>query len=125
MEIENMSFNFLVFDYHCLYQFNRPVGRAVTHSSLKRDVWSSNLGPVKSDTVWPTARHRCDISSKEAVLRGRNDAELGPATRRTPRRNTVNIIKDLIFDLIWNLNLISIYFAKKSCKQTKNQAAYL
>ena len=33
----------------------------------------------KSDTVLPTARHRCDISSKEAVLPGRNDAEMGPA----------------------------------------------
>ena len=57
----------------------RPVGRAVTRSSLEREVWGSNLGPVKSDTVLPTARHRCDISSKGAVLPGRNDAEMGPA----------------------------------------------
>ena len=28
----------------------------------------SNLGSVKLDTVMPTARHLCDISSKEAVL---------------------------------------------------------
>ena len=55
------------------------VGRAVTRSSLEREVWGSNLGPVKSDTVLPTARHRCDISSNEAVLPGRNDAEMGPA----------------------------------------------
>ena len=27
----------------------------------------------------PTARHHCDISSKGAALRGRNDAEMGPA----------------------------------------------
>ena len=27
----------------------------------------------------PTARYRCDISSKGAVLPGRNDAEMGPA----------------------------------------------
>ena len=27
----------------------------------------------------PTAGHRCDISSKEAVLPGQNDAEMGPA----------------------------------------------
>ena len=59
--------------------YNRPVGRAVTRSSLKREVRGSNLGPVKSDTVLPTARHRCDISSKGAVLPGRNDAEMGPA----------------------------------------------
>ena len=58
---------------------NRPVGRAVTRSSLEREVWGSNLGPVKSDTKLPTARHRCDISSNGAVLPGRNDAEMGPA----------------------------------------------
>ena len=57
----------------------RPVGRAVTRSSLEREVRGSNLGPVKSDTVLPTARHRCSISSKEAVLPGRNDTEMGPA----------------------------------------------
>ena len=53
-----------------------PVGRAVTRSSLEREVWGSNLGPVKSDTVLPKACHRCNISSKEAVLPGRNDAEM-------------------------------------------------
>ena len=57
----------------------RPVGRAVTRSSLERQVWGSNLGPVKSNTVLPTARHRCDISSKGAVLPWRNDAEMGSA----------------------------------------------
>ena len=55
------------------------VGREVTHSSLERMVLGSNFGPVKSDTVLPMARHRCDISSKEAVLPGRNDAEMGPS----------------------------------------------
>ena len=54
-------------------------GRAVTRSSLEREVRGSNLGPVKSDTVLPTAHHRCDISSKGAVLPGRNDEEMGPA----------------------------------------------
>ena len=29
--------------------------------------------------VLPAARHRCDISSKGAVLPGRNDAEMSPA----------------------------------------------
>ena len=59
--------------------FSRPVGRAVTRSSLEREVRGSNLGPVKSDAVLPTARHRCDISSNGAVLSGRMDAEMGPA----------------------------------------------
>ena len=35
--------------------------------------------PVKSDTVLPTAGHRCDIPSKGAVLPVSNDAEMGPA----------------------------------------------
>ena len=56
-----------------------PVGRAVTQSSLEQEVRGSNLGPVKSAAVLPTAHHRCDISSKEAVFPGRSDAEKGPA----------------------------------------------
>ena len=71
----------------------QPVGRALTRSSLdyiefvtrssistlERRVCGSNLGQVKSDAVLPTTRQRCDISSKGAVLPGRNDAEMGPA----------------------------------------------
>ena len=29
-----------------------------------REIWDSNLGSVKSDTVSPTARHRFDVSSE-------------------------------------------------------------
>ena len=61
------------------YSSYSAVGRAVIRSSLEREVLLSNLEPVESDTVLPTARHRCDISSKEAVLLVRNDAEMGPA----------------------------------------------
>ena len=57
----------------------RPLGRAVTRSSLEWEVWGSNLGPIKLDTVLPAARYRCDVSSKGAVLPGRNDATEGPA----------------------------------------------
>ena len=39
----------------------------------------SNIGPVKTDTMLPTARHRCDISSKGFVLPGRIDAKTDPA----------------------------------------------
>ena len=58
-------------------EFNRGV--RVTCSSLERKLRGSNHSPVKSDTVLPTAYHRCDIFSKRAVLPGRNDAEMGPA----------------------------------------------
>ena len=58
---------------------DRPFGRAVALSSLEWEVRSSNLGPVKSDTVLLiTACHRCDISSKGAVLPGGNDAQMDP-----------------------------------------------
>ena len=74
--IPHVLLNILQLHVLCRY---RPVGRAVTRSSLEREVRGSNLGPVKSDTVLPTARHRCNISSKGAVLPGRNDAAMGPA----------------------------------------------
>ena len=63
----------------CIFYKKWPVVRAVTRPSTQREVWDSNLGQIKSDTVLTTARHRCDISSKGAVLLGRNDAEMGPA----------------------------------------------
>ena len=47
-------------------------------SSLEREVWGSNLGPVKSDTVLPTAATAGTFSSKGAMLPGRNDAEMCP-----------------------------------------------
>ena len=53
-------------------------GRAVTRSSLEREVRGTTVGPVKSDAVLPTACHRSKIFSK-VVLPGRNDAEIGPA----------------------------------------------
>ena len=80
--------------------FYLPVGRAVTRSSLEWEVRDSNLGPVKSYTVLPTARHRCDISLKGAVFPGRNDAEMGPANSLHARRNTASIIKDLKFNFL-------------------------
>ena len=75
---------------------NRQVGRAVTCSSLEREVHGSNLGPIKSDSVLPTARHRCDISSKDAVLPRRNDAEIGPANSLHASAHTASIMKDLM-----------------------------
>ena len=50
----------------------------VMRSSLEQEVWGSNLRLVKLGTVSPMVHHRFDISSKEAVLLGRNDAEMGP-----------------------------------------------
>ena len=60
---------------------DRVVGQEVTRSSLEREVRGSNLRPVKTDIVLPTARHRQNISSKGVVLPAgsrRNEAEMGP-----------------------------------------------
>ena len=56
------------------------------------------IGPVKLDTVLSTARHRCNISSKGAVLPGGAMTwSWAPPARYTPRCNTASIIKDLKF----------------------------
>ena len=53
------------------------IGWGLTLSSLEREVWSSNLRPVISDTVLPTTSHRRKISLKGAVLPGCNDPKMG------------------------------------------------
>ena len=55
--------------------------------------------PVKSDTVLPAARHRCNlIFFQRSCVAGCNDAEKAPPTRYMLQRDTVSIMKDL--DLI-------------------------
>ena len=50
----------------------------------------------KLDTVLPTARHRCDIFSKAALLPRRNDMRRWASqTLYKLRRNTESVIKDL------------------------------
>ena len=51
---------------------------------MEREVWGSNFRSVKSETVLPTARHRCDISLKGVALPGRSNAEMGPANSSHP-----------------------------------------
>ena len=93
------------------------VGRAVTRSSLLREVWGSNLGPLKSDTVLSTIRHRCDISLKEAVLPGGNDAEMGPANslHASVYYSGYNKRFDLIFDKMIQL------FDNQLCKTNRSR----
>ena len=55
----------------------------------------------------PTARHRCDISSKEAVLPvGVMTRKWAPQTRYTHRCDTASIMKDLI--VLFQLNLLRL-----------------
>ena len=50
----------------------------------------------KIDTVLPTVRHRCDISSKGAVLTGAMTRRWALKTRYTLQRNTERTMKGLI-----------------------------
>ena len=43
---------------------NRPFNAVVKRIALGTDCLDSISGPVKSDKVLPTARHRCDVSSE-------------------------------------------------------------
>ena len=58
--------------------------------SLEREVWGSNLGPVRSDTVLPTACHRYGIFPKGTELPERNDME----------RSTTNLLVVTRFGVI-------------------------
>ena len=91
---------------------HRPVCRVVTCLSLEREVWDSNLGPVKSDTMLPTARHRCEISSKGAMLStGAMTQKGAPPTRYTLRPITASIMKDWI----WWFHLWCHFWMKRVC----------
>ena len=104
--------------------FNLQVGQAITSSFLDSEVWSLNLGPVKSDSVLPKARTRCDISSNGAVLHaGAMTRRWARPTRYTLQCNTVSIMKDVIgfekqkFDYCI-LIVITCLFAKLSGQET-------
>ena len=69
----------------------RPVSSVVKISLSVLEVWGSIPGPVKSDTVLPTARHRCDVSSElSCQVLSRGD---GPATCYALRRNIASTMK--------------------------------
>ena len=63
-------------------------------SGVKSLRFKSRAGQI--ERVLPTAGLPCDISSKELVLPGPNEAEMGPPTRDTLRCKAASIMKDLI-----------------------------
>ena len=86
---------------YCVIQHSLPSGWEVTSSSLKREVWSSNLSPVKLSAVLPTACHRCYIYSKKAVLpAGAMIRRWTTYTRYVLWRKTASII-NVWFGIIW------------------------
>ena len=73
-------------------------GLAVTRLFLERRFGVQHLGPVKSNTVLQTTRHRCGITSKRAVLpAGANDAK-DPADclLHVSVQHCYSLMKDLI-----------------------------
>ena len=86
----------------------RAVGRAVTHSSLEQEVWSSNFGMVKRNSLLTACKFRHGqteqfanglppLSSKRECCMGSMTRRWAPLTRYTLRRNTASITKDLIW----------------------------
>ena len=71
-------------------------------SSLEREVWGSYVGPVKSSTELPTARHRFNISLMGAALPGAMTPKCAPSTCYTLLRNATSIMKDLIWFLLYS-----------------------
>ena len=63
--------------YNRKHYINQPIEEislllpAVSTLLWVREVWVSIPGPVKSDTVLPTACHRCDDSSELCCLRAK------------------------------------------------------
>ena len=68
---------------------SRPVGRAITRSSLEREVCSFNLSSVKSTTVLPSMTWKW-----------------APKTRYMLRRSTGRRMKDLIFLEVFTSSVI-------------------
>ena len=80
--------------------------RAVTRLSLKRKVWGSNLEPVKSGTMLPTASHRSNIFQNELCYSGAIMRRWALRARYTLLSNTASIMKDLIKVLAaWNVRM--------------------
>ena len=48
---------------------DRSGGGVIQDIALGRKVLSSVPGPIKRDTLSPTARHRCDVSVAEGLIR--------------------------------------------------------
>ena len=72
---------------------SRSSGNIFVYSAGSLD---SNLSHVKSNTELPTARLRCDISLKGAVLPGHNDAEINHTNSLQLCRNAASRMNNLI-----------------------------
>ena len=59
-------------------------------------VMESIPGPVKSDTVWPTSRHRYTAILQSCIAQAISRGD-GPDTRYRLRRNTASIVKIRVF----------------------------
>ena len=88
----------------------------VTRSSLEREVSGSNLGPVKPNTVLPTACRSCGISLKEAVLPpGAMTQRWALHTRYTLPCKPGSVMKDLILIFSFNLSVQYLPLLSTQC----------
>ena len=106
---------------------NRPAARAVTRSSLERNVWGSNLGPIKSTQFYQRLAIAANFFSKRAVLLGSKNLRrwAPPQIPYTLRRNTASITKDLIIIMVVHLKKLLSYAWNKKGKRGHSLLSYL
>ena len=82
----------LALNYH-----NRPAGKAVTPSSMVRDVWGSYPGTVRLTQCCQLLITAATFLRKELCCSGVMTRSWAPQTRYTLRHNTASITKDLVW----------------------------
>ena len=89
-------------------------------SALVREVMGSYPGPVKSNTELAMARHRCNFSSKGAVLPKRIVEAMAKQTRYRFERNTVSIMFSFDFEAIAPEDLFTVHVIPVTTTQIRN-----
>ena len=73
-------------------QTNEPVGVVLKGVALSAEIRGSIPGPLKSDTLSPTVRHRCDVSSELCFPSAKPLRWAQPLVYKL-RHNTASLIK--------------------------------
>ena len=96
---------------------NWPVGRAVTSLSLKREVWDSNLGRPNRTQYCQQLATTATFFQKKLCCPNAMTWIWAPQTLYTLRRNTANIVKNLIKTAL--VFLFLIYYHSENLPQMK------
>ena len=102
----------------------RPGDRAVNCSFLRRDVWQSNLGPIKSDTCCLRLSTAAILlfSSKESCVARLQWGESEPANSSHFRCNTASLLKDLVDSRYYQYHAFRLFARFLVSESTKLQS---